>query len=360
MLRRIKPANEFAAGWRFAPGVRLRGQKRDLSCLRAGGDSASSPGAANSFAGSYPAGTCLTIGDLSVTFAFDGDAASVAAWDEVHRPFITTSPAGTGGCLAARLRVRPGVAAPASHPELLADGRLWMLRRDPATGARRLAVHGCPVGDLAMTLDLDPPGDGPLTGDLFLGPPPAGQARVPLGYPLTPLLWTLLLGRLGPGDAGLLCHACGVVTPTGEGLLFTGFSGAGKSTTSRLWRAACPDAAVLSDDRVVLRRDPSSPTGFTIHGTPWHGDAEEVSTGWAPLRRLLLLGRSPDGVTSRLVPLAPAAAAAQLLARTTPPIWDAAGTVAALGLAAAVCQSRPVARWDFAPGPQAVHDLLTE
>ena len=226
----------------------------------------------------------LTIGGLSVALAFEGGAASQVDWDGAHRPFVTSGPPTwmAGRVCAARLRVRAGAAADADHPELLADGRLWTLRRDPRTDARRLAIHGCPWGALSMTLDLDPPGDGPLSGLLRLGPPPGDRPHVPLGYPLMPLLWTLLLGRLGEDEAGLLCHACGVVTPAGDGLLFAGFSGAGKSTTSRLWRAACPDATVLSDDRVILRRDLSSPTGFTLHGTPWHGDAEEVSTGQRP------------------------------------------------------------------------------
>ena len=299
----------------------------------------------------------LTIGGLSVAFTFEGDASARVAWDTAHRAFV--APVVPGVPPAACLRVRPGAAGDTDCPELLADGRLWTLRRDPATGARRLAILGCPWGPLSMTLDLDPPcGDGPLFGVLSLGPPPPGQDHVPLGYPLMPLLWTILLGRLAEDVAGLLCHACAVVTPAGDGLLFAGFSGAGKSTTSRLWRAACPAATLLSDDRVILRRDPLSPTGFTLHGTPWHGDAEEMDTGHAPLRRLLILGRSPDGVRNRLVPLSPALAAAQLLARTTPPIWDAAGTAAALALAAAACQSLPVARWDFAPTSQAVADLL--
>ena len=298
----------------------------------------------------------LTIGGLSISLSFEDGAASRVAWDRAHRPFVTPLPSVCPP--AASLRVRDGVAGPGNHPELLADGRLWTLRRDPATDARRLLILGCPWGPLSMTLDLSPPDDGPLSGVLSLGPPPEGREFVPMGYPLMPLLWTILLGRLGEAEGGLLCHACGVVTPAGDGLLFAGFSGAGKSTTSRLWRAACPEASVLSDDRVILRRDPASPSGITLHGTPWHGDAEEVSTGHAPLRRLLILGRSPDGRTSRLVPLPPALAAAEFLARTTPPIWDAAGTAVALSVAAAACQTVPVARWDFAPNPQAVHDLL--
>ena len=199
----------------------------------------------------------LTIGGLGVALAFEGGASAPGRLGRGAPALRHAGPLAwdAGRETPPRLRVRDGQAADADHPELLADGRLWTLRRDPATGARRLAILGCPWGPLSMTLDLDPPMGGPLSGVLSLGPPPEGRSKVPLGYPLMPLLWTILLGRLGEADGGLLCHACGVVTPAGDGLLFAGFSGAGKSTTSRLWRAACPGAAILSDDRVILRRD---------------------------------------------------------------------------------------------------------
>ena len=72
----------------------------------------------------------------------------------------------------------------------------------------------------------------------------------PLEYPLDELLW---IHRLSMGE-GVEVHGCGVIAPDGRGLLLTGHSGAGKSTSSRLW-SQHDGARVLSDDRIILRRE---------------------------------------------------------------------------------------------------------
>ena len=294
----------------------------------------------------------LTIGGLCARFVFAPGARESSAWEVGHCAFLSSD----GINPAAEISVHPGVA-PASHEgiEALAGGGLWTLTRDPRTDRRRLDIRGGPQGILAMTLELSPSSESlPLTGTLWLGPPPENEYWVPLGYPLTLLLWTLLLGRLPAKSGGLLCHACGVRTSSGDGLLFPGFSGAGKSTTSRLWRVAVPGATILSDDRTILRREGDH---YFIYGTPWCGEAGEACAERAPLKKILILGRSPDGVTTRTVPLSPALAATHLLARTTPPIWDWHGTEAALAFAAGVSASLPISRWDFAPCPEAILSL---
>jgi len=68
----------------------------------------------------------------------------------------------------------------------------------------------------------------------------------PLEYPLDELL---MIHRVSRGE-GAEVHACGVLMPDGVGRLFVGHSGAGKSTTSRLWLAR-EGVCVLSDDRIV-------------------------------------------------------------------------------------------------------------
>ena len=55
----------------------------------------------------------------------------------------------------------------------------------------------------------------------------------PLGYPLDELL---IMHRLTQEKA-IELHSCGIVGPDGIGNLFVGHSGAGKSTTTRLWTA---------------------------------------------------------------------------------------------------------------------------
>src|SRR3984893_6556354 len=73
----------------------------------------------------------------------------------------------------------------------------------------------------------------------------------PFEYPLDELL---IMHRLTQEKA-IELHGCGIVGPNGESNLFVGHSGAGKSTTTRLWMAHHP-VKILSDDRVIVRAHP--------------------------------------------------------------------------------------------------------
>jgi hypothetical protein len=72
----------------------------------------------------------------------------------------------------------------------------------------------------------------------------------------------------------------------GQGLLFLGHSGAGKSTVVAMLGHK---AQVFSDDRTIVRKENG---GFRIHGTWSHGDFEKVSPGSAPLAGILFLRKA--------------------------------------------------------------------
>jgi hypothetical protein len=130
----------------------------------------------------------------------------------------------------------------------------------------------------------------------------------PLEYPLDELL---IMHRLTQENA-IELHSCGIVGPDGTGNLFVGHSGAGKSTTTRLW-AALEDVEILSDDRIILRRDESgNPSRMRMYGTPWHGEAAYASPGSAPLARMFILEHGRGNVLTRL---SPGQAVAELFAR---------------------------------------------
>lgn len=101
-----------------------------------------------------------------------------------------------------------------------------------------------------------------------------------LEYPLDELLIThyLSLGR------GVEFHACGVIHSGSESFLFVGHSGAGKSTTARLWTRHLR-AEVLSDDRIIIRKNTDR---FLMYGTPWHGEAAFASPQQTPVRRIFV------------------------------------------------------------------------
>jgi hypothetical protein len=175
----------------------------------------------------------------------------------------------------------------------------------------------------------------------------ADQPVDPLQFPLDELLFLRLLGVRG----GVELHACGLVAPSGQGLVFAGQSGDGKTTTARLWEGV-PEATVLSDDRVVVRRDD---TGLWVYGTPWHGDAGFAVSARAPLAAVFVLGR---GDRDAIEPLGSSEALSLLLARSFPPFHDAAGMSRTLDSLEAVVASVPCARFSFVPGAGAVRSVL--
>ena len=140
------------------------------------------------------------------------------------------------------------------------------------------------------------------------------EALFPLDYPLDELLFVRLLS-LGRGAH---LHACGIVDGRGNGHLFIGQSGAGKSTIARLL-TGLPGSTILSDDRIAVRMKDGQPW---IFGTPWHGDVELASPDCAPLRTMLFLAK--DSI-NRLVPLPDATVVGRLLACSFPPFFDPGG-----------------------------------
>ena len=168
----------------------------------------------------------------------------------------------------------------------------------------------------------------------------------PLEYPLDELL---IIHRLATG-LGAEIHACGVIAD-GLGRLFVGHSGAGKSTSSRLWMKRS-GTKVLSDDRIILRQDHNE---FRMYGTPWHGDAGIAAQASHRLDRIFLLEQAPK---NEVLALEPSRAAAELLARTFVPHYSASGLASTLLFLEKLVKTVPVAIFRFTPEPGAVEEIL--
>jgi len=114
------------------------------------------------------------------------------------------------------------------------------------------------------------------------------------------IVHSLVLAERG----GFLVHSASVVR-NGRAFLFSGISGAGKTTISRL---APPDATLLTDEISYVRRAGDT---YEACGTPFAGDlgrpGENIA---APLAALYLLVQGPH---NRVAPIAPAEAARRLL-----------------------------------------------
>lgn len=129
----------------------------------------------------------------------------------------------------------------------------------------------------------------------------------PLEYPLDELLMLNLLSQ----GRGAELHSCGVVDATGAGYLFSGQSGAGKTTTARFWEQEA-GARILSDDRIILRETDGH---FKMYGTPWHGEGELSSPHSAPLKSIFFLKHE---ARNELVALSRVEAAARLFSCSFP------------------------------------------
>jgi hypothetical protein len=168
----------------------------------------------------------------------------------------------------------------------------------------------------------------------------------PLEYPLDELL---MIHKLSRGE-GVEVHAVGITDESGCGHLFLGHSGAGKSTTARLWNAR-PGVRILSDDRIILRaRD----AAIWMYGTPWHGDAGSASPDSAPLSRIYLL---EHGRCNEHLPLPAGLAGAELFARSFVTHHSADGIRFTLDFLDRVAREIPCSIFRFVPDGSAVEAI---
>lgn len=159
-----------------------------------------------------------------------------------------------------------------------------------------------------------------------------------LQYPLDEVLMVHLLGT----GLGAELHACGVVDPGGKGILFCAHSEGGKTTMARFWERV-PKAVVLSDDRIVVRKEHGE---FFMYGTPWHGEAELAVNRRVPLDAVFLLER---GVSNAVRSVDAAEGAAELFARSFVPFHDAVSVAWTLGFLGEVAANGRCARLPFVP-----------
>lgn len=168
----------------------------------------------------------------------------------------------------------------------------------------------------------------------------------PLEYPLDELL---MIHRLSRGE-GVEVHAVGISDENGRGHLFLGHSGAGKSTTARLWIDR-PGVRILSDDRIILRVQHGQ---IWMHGTPWHGDAGIASPDCAPLSGIYLL---EHGSSNEQFPLAAGRAAAELFTRSFVTHHSADGIQFTLDFLDRVAREVPCSIFQFVPDESAVEAI---
>jgi hypothetical protein len=176
----------------------------------------------------------------------------------------------------------------------------------------------------------------------------AAYPRLP-GLVLPPFLLDEMMATcfLSQRD-GLYFHACGMNAWGGRGFMFAGYSGTGKSTTARIWRAAGA-AALLSDERVAVRKQNGQ---FWLHGTPRHSDIEDSSSPEkVALERIFILKHAAQNEAHHTQA---ASAVAALAARSYLPFWDRDGVDRALAFLDELTQAIPCYELGFVPDSSVV------
>lgn len=181
-----------------------------------------------------------------------------------------------------------------------------------------------------------------------------GDHIPPLAYPLDELL---IMHRLTQ-ERAIELHGTGIVRANGVANLFVGHSGAGKSTTTRLWTSR-EEVEVLSDDRIIVRYDdgrdgPPGPTGIRMYGTPWHGEAMFASPNSMPLTRIFVLEHGHGNVITRL---SHTEAVGELFARAFVPFHRHEYIDNALSFLEQLVSSVPCYRYSFEPDEKAVEKI---
>ncbi len=287
----------------------------------------------------------LAIAGIGIELTSEGAQLAEEPVRQLYEPFLRSGPVDLA------LRIHCGPLPSVMAEEVLFDGpeNRWRLSR--ANGRYLFEIFGTkpphPKAQVALVeCNL-------RTGEVYLEP--QGPSRAPmwsLVRLMRPLGELLLIHRLAQYRQGVMIHALGI-EDRGQGLLFIGRSGAGKTTLANLYKEH-GGVKILGDERVIVRRGDE---GFVIAGTPWPGSFFEVSADVVPLRRTFFIEHAPanviipDGVTTLLRLLFP-----QLFL----PFWHGDSLAFALEFTEALLRSVPAARLGFVNTPEVVAFLSKE
>jgi len=263
--------------------------------------------------------------------------------DPEHAPFLVPSESHRICDLEFDISWAATLQSPKSAPDF-SSGGLWSAHRDH-TGTKFYFSSSTFGSEPYKAAWLDPSfsrGHVVLNRSSFL----AHDSLFPLEYPIDELV---LMHRLALGE-GLELHALGLVDQDSSGYLFLGHSGAGKSTTARLWMRQ-PGVRLLSDDRIILRQQNGI---HRMYGTPWHGDAGVSSAASAPLSAIFFLEQALE---HHIVPIAQPQAAAELFARAFLPHYVKSGIEFTLHFLDQLTRTIPCSIFRFAPTDDAVEAI---
>lgn len=155
----------------------------------------------------------------------------------------------------------------------------------------------------------------------------------------------IMMSRVLADRQGCYLHSSGLIL-NGQGILFVGRSGAGKSTVVKMLKHY---GVVLSDDRNIVRRWPD---GHRVHGTWSHGEVPLVSNRQAPLRAILFIEKARK---NKIIPVTDKNYILhQLLNRVVRPFCDQHWWDKTIQILAAILREVPAYRFRFTREPDAL------
>lgn len=89
---------------------------------------------------------------------------------------------------------------------------------------------------------------------------------------------------------GIIVHASGLKI-NGQGVLFLGDSGAGKSTIAEFFVNEYGKDAILCDDRMIIRYVNKR---WMVYGSPWHGTYNHFTTQGVPLKAMYFIEQAKN------------------------------------------------------------------
>lgn len=170
----------------------------------------------------------------------------------------------------------------------------------------------------------------------------ANSNFIPLRYPLGPIIMHYMTLKT---DAVMMHASCAY--DGFKARIFTGFSGAGKSTISKLWSTA--GNLIINDDRIIVRK---RETGYFVYNTPMYYKDRPKE---APLNSIFLISHSPE---NRLKQLTGAISISKVMAFSIQNNFDKQFIQSRLEFFSDLCSTVSVFELGFVPDESVVNFIL--
>lgn len=142
----------------------------------------------------------------------------------------------------------------------------------------------------------------------------------------------------------------------GRALLFSGVSGAGKSTQADIWKR-CMGAEIINGDRAVICADGGEDGGYIAYGSPVAGSSGVFKYGGERVAAIILPEKSKRCSIEKL---RGAAALSAVYANATVNSWDKNSVSASLDILSDFCLRVPVYRLKCTPDEAAAQTVYKE